>query len=152
MQSRPAIWSRLCVPKAEAGRKRASSGNGMKKGAHQAQVLRDGELPGAAPAERLEEYLVSAGEGRRDGVNGVERLHVASFPVRPQSIACGLGCKLKRGLVGGLGLWFKVDALVWRGAVLAPEAPGGEGALTLDAMALFFVADLFAQLVFERWE
>ena len=33
-----------------------------------------------------------------------------------------------------------------------PCVPGGEGAVALEAVAFFFVADLFAEVFFEGWE
>ncbi len=33
-----------------------------------------------------------------------------------------------------------------------PFVPGFEGAVALDAVAFFFVADLFAEVFFEGWE
>ena len=43
-----------------------------------------------------------------------------------------------------------VSLLHFRGC--EPLRPGGEGTVALEAVALFFVADLFAELFFERWQ
>ena len=44
---------------------------------------------------------------------------------------------------------FATDAVLLRDE---PFVPGGQGALALDAMAFFFVADFFAEIFFEGWE
>ena len=45
-----------------------------------------------------------------------------------------------------------VASLIIQRMSAQPLVPGGEGAVALEAVAFFFVADLFAEVFFEGWE